>query len=206
MKNIVFDMGGVLIRYDPEYFLTREGIHDSSDRELLMRAVFRSPEWAMMDKGALDEAGMEPIALAKLPSRLHAVAHRLIFEWNDPLEPIPGMADFIRECKDEGYGIYLLSNASTMQPTYWRQIPGSEFFDGAVISALEKCVKPEPEIFHVLLDRFKLATEDCIFIDDMQRNVDGAEVVGIKGIRFTGDIRELRGKINNPTMYADGYL
>lgn len=192
MRNLIFDMGGVLIRYDPEYFLTREGVLDPSDRRLLMETVFRSPEWAMMDMGLLDEAGMEPIAREKLPERLHTVAHRLIFEWNDPLEPIPGMADFIRECKANGYGIYLLSNASTMQPTYWRQIPGSEYFDGVVISALEKCVKPQPEIFRVLLDRFKLEAADCVFIDDVQRNVDGAEAVGIKGVRFTGDIASLK--------------
>lgn len=200
MKNLIFDMGGVLIRYDPEYFLMREGVLDSSDRDILMKAVFHSPEWAMMDMGLLDEAGMEPIALAKLPSRLHAVAHRLIFEWNNPLEPIPGMADFIRECKADGYGIYLLSNASTMQPTYWQQIPGSEYFDGVVISALEKCVKPQQEIFRVLLNRFQLEATDCVFIDDVQRNVDGAEAVGIKGVRFTGDVQELRSKILNQSM------
>ena len=195
MRNLIFDMGGVLIRFDPEYFLTREGVHDPDDRELLMKAVFHSPEWAMMDMGTLDEAGMEPIALKKLPPRLHAVAHRLIFDWNKPLEPIAGMADFIRECKGKGYGIYLLSNASTAQPAYWREIPGSEYFDGAVVSALEKCVKPQPEIFRILLDRYDLRAGDCVFIDDIQRNVDGAQAVGIEGIHFTGDMDELKAAI-----------
>ena len=191
MKNLIFDMGGVLIRYDPEYFLTRADITDPADRSLLMSAVFHSPEWAMMDRGTLDEAGLEPIALSKLPARLHDVAHRLIWDWYKPLEPIPGMVELIRHYKAQGYGIYLLSNASVLQPSYWPDIPGSEYFDGMVVSALERCVKPEPEIFHILLQRYGLDVADCVFIDDMQRNVDGAEAVGMRGTRFTGDVEAL---------------
>ena len=192
MTNLIFDMGGVLIRFDPKRILTREDILNQSDRELLLTTVFRSREWAMMDAGVLDEAGMEAIACTKLPARLHSVAHKLIFEWNKPLEPITGMADFIGECKRKGYGIYLLSNASSMQPAYWPEIPGNEYFDGVVVSAFEKCVKPQPEIFHILMDRFKLDANECIFIDDIPENVAGAEAVGIKGVQFNGNIGELR--------------
>lgn len=196
MKNLIFDMGGVLITYDPEYFLTRAGIVDNDDRAMLMAAVFRSPEWGMLDRGTLDEAGLEPIALSKLPERLHAVARDLIWRWCSPLEPIPGMAELIAAYKARGCGIYLLSNASYMQPEYWPDIPGSALFDGAVVSALEKRVKPEPEIFHLLLDRYGLKAEDCVFIDDMQKNVDAAEAVGIKSIRFDGNADHLRNQLD----------
>ena len=196
MKNLIFDMGGVLITYDPEYFLTRSGIVDADDRAMLLGAVFRSPEWGMLDNGTLDEAGLEPIALSRLPERLHAVARSLIWEWFRPLEPIPGMAELIAAYKARGCGIYLLSNASYMQPEYWPDIPGSGLFDGAVVSALEKRVKPEPEIFHILLDRYGLRAEDCVFIDDMQKNVDAAEAVGIKGIRFDGSAEHLRNQLD----------
>ena len=196
MKNLIFDMGGVLITYDPEYFLTRAGIDDPGDRDMLMAAVFRSEEWGMLDKGTLDEAGLEPIALSKLPERLHAVARELIYNWCTPLEPIPGMAELIAAYKARGLGIYLLSNASTAQPKYWPDIPGSGLFDGMVVSALEKRVKPEPEIFQILLDRYGLKAEDCVFIDDMQKNVDAAEAVGIKGIRFDGNVDHLRNQLD----------
>ena len=195
MKNLIFDMGGVLITYDPEYFLTRACIVDSEDRALLMAAVFRSPEWGMLDKGTLDEAGLEPIALSKLPERLHDVARELIYNWYRPLEPIPGMAELIADFKARGLGIYLLSNTSTVQPVYWPDIPGSGLFDGMVVSALEKRVKPEPEIFRLLLDRYGLKAEDCVFIDDMQKNVDAARAVGMKGIRFDGDAEHLRNQL-----------
>ena len=192
IKNIVFDMGNVLIRFDPEYFLTREDVTDAQDRELLMQAVFRSDEWRMADQGLLDEAGLEKIALQKLPQRLHEIAHRLIFHWNEPLLPIEGMADFVRECKQKGLGVYLLSNATVRQPSYWPDIPGSEYFDGAVISACERLSKPMPEIYRRLLARYDLAAKECLFVDDMQANVDGAISVGMKGFLFTGDVRALR--------------
>ena len=192
MKNIVFDMGNVLINYDPEHFVARAGVDSPEDRELLLDAVFRSPQWPLLDLGEMDEAGLEAVALPRLPERLHAVARDLIHHWEVPMEPIPGMADFIRECRDRGCGVYLLSNASVRQREYWDDIPGREYFDGAVVSAYEHCVKPMPGIYVALLERYGLRAEDCLFVDDMQPNVDGAVAVGMRGFRFTGDIDALR--------------
>ena len=192
LRNIIFDMGGVLIRWDPEYFIDRAGIADPADKALLMRAIYASPNWPKQDAGEIDEAEVERRAKAMLPERLHAVAHDLIFHWETPWDPIPGMADFARDCKAAGLGVYLLSNASVRQPEYWPGIPGSAYFDGAVISALEKCVKPGPEIFRVLLDRYRLKAEECLFVDDVQANVQGAEKVGLQVFWFRGDVEELR--------------
>ena len=191
-KNIIFDMGNVLLRFDPEYFLTREGVTGPADRKALMEAVFTSREWPMLDSGELDEADMEPIALAKLPSHLHDAARRMIWAWDDPVEPIPGMAELICECRQAGLGVYLLSNASRRQPSYWHNIPGSEWFDGAMISACERLVKPMPEIYRLLLTRFGLSAADCLFVDDMPANVEGARRVGMTGVQFTGDASALR--------------
>ena len=192
MRNIVFDMGNVLIYFTPRHFIEREGIGDPADRELLMQAVYHSPEWPGMDRGELDEPEMEAIARARLPERLHAAAHRLIWSWEVPVEPVPGMAELVRACKARGMGVYMLSNASRRQPEYFGSIPGSECFDGKVISALERRVKPDPEIYRILLSRFGLRAEDCLFVDDMPVNVSGAEAVGMKGFHFTGDVEALR--------------
>lgn len=192
VKNVIFDMGNVLIKYDPAYFIERENIASEADRALLMEAVFRAPEWPMQDSGAIDEPEMEAAALKRLPERLHAVAHRLIWAWNEPVEPIPGMAELIRDCKARGLGVYLLSNASRRQREYWPTIPGSECFDGGVVSAFERQIKPGPEIYRTLLERYRLDPAECVFVDDIQRNVDGALAVGMGGILFTGDAQALR--------------
>lgn len=191
MRNIIFDMGNVLINYGPEHFVDREDL-SPADRALLLENIFHAPEWPMMDSGELNEPDMEARVLPRLPERLHAVTRRLIYSWERPMEPIPGMAELAAECKARGMGVYLLSNASRRQPEYWPDIPGSEHFDGAVISALVRQVKPGPGIYRTLLERYGLRPEDCLFIDDMQKNVDGALAVGMHAVRFTGDVEALR--------------
>ncbi|MCR5262987.1 MAG: HAD family phosphatase [Clostridiales bacterium] len=192
MKNIIFDMGNVLIKWAPAHFIEREGISDPGDAGLLMSAIYRSPEWPMLDRGDIDEPDMERIALERLPARLHKAAKRLISAWNDPIEPVDGMEDFVRECKAAGMGIYLLSNASRRQSEYWPNVPASECFDGRVISAIDGFMKPDIGIYELLLNRYGLEAGDCLFVDDVKANVDGAEAAGMKGFVFSGDVGELR--------------
>ena len=192
VQNVIFDMGNVLIRFDPEHFVQRENLSDPADAALLLNKVFRSPDWPRLDSGELTEEELEEKVCPALPERLRPTAHRLIYRWEKPVEPIPGMAGIVADCKARGWGVYLLSNASVRQPEYWPDIPGSEWFDGAVISALERCVKPMPEIYRRLLDRYGLDPADCVFIDDGQPNVDAAIRLGMRGICFSGDTDALR--------------
>lgn len=191
MRNIILDMGNVLLNYDPAHFVQREDL-PPEDRALLLKHVFRAPEWPMMDAGAMDEPEFERLVYARIPERLHATARRLIYGWEDPVEPIPGMAELVKDCKARGMGVYLLSNASRRQPQYWPTIPGHEYFDGTVVSAFERQVKPGPEIYRILLDRFALDPADCLFVDDMPQNVEGARAVGMDGYLFDGDSGKLR--------------
>lgn len=157
LTTILCDMGNVLLRYEPETFLDRYQVHDPQDRDLLRQEIFDSPLWPKMDWGELDEAGLESQVLPRLPERLHAVAHNLIFHWDEPVLPIPGMAPFLQDCKDAGLRLYLLSNASLRQPAYWPRVPGSSLFDGGIVSAFYRCVKPSPEIYHLALEKFRLS-------------------------------------------------
>ncbi len=195
LHSIILDMGNVLLRYDPEHFLDRLEIHSPQDRALLLREIFHSPLWPKLDSGELTEAGLEKQALKNLPQRLHAVAHKLIFAWDDPIEPIPGMAAFLTDCKSAGLGLYLLSNASVRQPEYWPRVPGSSLFDGVVVSALCRCVKPGEEIYRHLLEKYHRNPKECLFADDMEANVHAAEILGIHGFIFTGDVLALRRQV-----------
>lgn len=192
LRNIVFDMGNVLIKYDPVYFIERAGVEDSGDMSLLLWEVFRSPDWALLDSGELTEAELMERVYMRLPERLHSIAHYLVFNWEKPLVPIAGMKEFIEECKQNGLGIYLLSNASFRQPDYWKNVPGSEYFDGTMVSAYLGYVKPMPEIYACLLNRFHLKAEECLFVDDVAENVMAAEHIGMKGFLFEGKVSALR--------------
>ena len=198
IKNIVFDMGNVLIYFDRQLFLDRVGVDNPQDRELLLREVYLSLEWARMDRGSLTPLQAEKIMCTHLPERLHPYVTKLVSEWSRPILPIPGMADLIKELKEAGYGIYLLSNAAYDQHKYWDSVPGSEYFDGTLISCDVLRVKPEREIYACLCEKFSLKPEECVFIDDAAANAEGAYRFGITPIVFHNDAQELRRKL--PTL------
>ena len=106
--------------------------------------------------------------------------------------PVAGMAELVQELKENGYGIYLLSNASVRQHKYWPQIPGWQFFDGKIISADEKVMKPHPDYYLRAMDRFGLVPGECFFIDDVPANVEGALFCGLHGAVFHGSTAQLR--------------
>ena len=192
IRNIIFDLGRVLIKFDPEMFVDRIKPENEEDRQLLLNNIFKAKEWAEMDAGVLDEDEMYEIVKTRIPERLHRKAYELIYNWNQPVVMIEGMSDVVKECKKKGYGLYLLSNASTRVPQYWNTVEGSECFDGMVISAMEKEIKPNRRIYEILLNRFHLKADECLFIDDTLRNVEGAQAVGIKGYHFDGNVEKLR--------------
>lgn len=195
IKNIIFDMGQVLVKFDTNVFIKRVGIEDPKDKEIIMREVYKSVEWSMMDRGTLTDEEAAKIMEERVPTHLKDKVRLLTCEWDRPIIPIEGMKELVKELKDNGYNIYLLSNASYNQKNYWPNVPGNEYFDGTVVSAYVKLVKPQPEIFKYTLDKFGLKAEESLFIDDATLNVEGAIYTGLKGIVFHGDVIELREKL-----------
>ena len=203
IRNIVFDMGNVLIRFDPAFFLDRSGVSDPDDHRLVLNELFRSAEWALMDSGLLTESTAEPLILSRIPDRLRDTVRHLLYHWSYPREMVPGMEDLVTRLKGNGYAIYLLSNASIAQHSYWPQYPVSRYFDGKLISCDVKVVKPSREIYQIFTEKFFLDPSECLFIDDSPANVAGAISCGWEGIVFHGDIKELEGKMKNKGIILD---
>lgn len=195
IKNIIFDMGNVLIKFDKKCFLEAVNV-SPEDNALLEREVYVSVEWAMMDRGTLTEKEAAERMCARLPERLHEKVHQLVDEWDRPILPMSGMAELAGELKAKGYRLFLLSNASYRQHEYWSEIPGSEYFEDTLISADVKLVKPQPEIYLMALHKFNAKPEESVFIDDATNNVEGAVYCGMEGIVFHGDTDELKKKLN----------
>lgn len=191
IRNILFDMGQVLIRFDRKLFLDRLDISEG-EKQLLLREVFLSVEWVQMDRGTKNEATALESIYRRLPEHLHAAAETLACHWDEPMLPIDGIYELVEELKGNGYGIYLLSNASLRQHEYWPRIPASRFFDGKLISADHQVIKPQPEIYDLCLQKFGLKAEECFFIDDVPANVEGAFYCGIPGAVFHKDVTLLR--------------
>ena len=191
IRNIILDMGNVLIHWCPERFVERYGLSEE-DRALVLQEVFTSVEWIQLDRGIISfEEGIGAMC-RRLPERLHTAARELTLDWwRDCLFPVEGMGELVRELKGLGYGIYLLSNAKADLPLYFDRIPGSECFDGRIVSAEWKLLKPQPEIYELLLRQFGLKAEECFFADDLFINVEAALLVGMSGTIFRG-AKELR--------------
>ncbi len=192
IKNVIFDMGNVLIYFKPELYIQQLGVAEE-DRGILLREVFRQVEWVRLDHGTITEAEAVESICRRVPPRLRQAVEELVFRWwARPLSPVPGMKELAAELKALGLKLYLLSNASIQQCKYHDRIPGTEYFDGRIVSAEHKLIKPQREIYQLLLDTYGLQAEECLFIDDSPLNVEGAYCVGIRGIVFDGDLPRLR--------------
>ena len=191
IKNIVFDMGNVVIRFDPDAFIERFGV-SGEDKKTLLLEIFRSPEWVMMDRGVLTDDQAADILCPRVPEHLRDVARKLIALWDRPIIEVEGICPLIEELKGLGYGIYLLSNASCRQPDYWQRVPAAKLFDGTLISYSVRLVKPMPEIYEKFFETFSLKREECFFIDDSPANVEAALYVGMPATVFHNDVRRLR--------------
>nr|WP_243149481.1 HAD family phosphatase [Colidextribacter sp. OB.20] len=186
-------MGGVLIDYVPARFVDLLGL-EGEDKALLLREVFNTVEWVQMDRGAKTEEEAAAVMKRNLPARLHGAVDRLVFWWELEMRPMEGMEALVKELKGLGYPVYLLSNASLRQPEYFDRIPGSQYFDGKIVSAFYKLLKPQPEIFRLLTQKFGLKLEECFFVDDLAANVEGAVNEGLSGAVFHG-VEDLRKKL-----------
>ncbi len=194
IKNVIFDMGNVLLAFDRDRFLDAVNAH-GEERQMLLNNVYLSVEWARMDRGSMTEAEAAASMCSHVPEHLHEKVHLLVDKWDRPIIPVPGMKELVRELKEAGYGVYLLSNASYRQHEYWPRVPGNEYFDGTLVSADVKLVKPEREIYELMMKEFNLIPDECVFIDDSTLNIEGAERVGIHGIVFHGSAEEAREKL-----------
>ena len=195
IKHLVFDMGNVLIAWDPDEIIARRGI-TGEDAKRLRREVFNGVEWVSMDRGTMSQdEGLRRIR-RRLPPRLHEAARCTRDWWKDELRPVEGIAELIREIKALGYDVYLLSNATSFVHDYFHRLPACECFSGRIISADWGLLKPQREIYEKLFADYGLDPAECFFIDDSPLNIDGAACVGMPGTVFFNDMARLRRELN----------
>lgn len=202
IKNVVFDMGGVLIRFDAEHYTARF-VPDPADYELMRRELFRSIEWVWMDRGTITDDEVVAAVCARLPERLHQAVWDILDNWHQDIPPLDGVYDLVKELKGKGYRIYLLSNTCTRFHEFRKNIPALEFFDGEFVSCDFHFVKPEPGIYLRFLEYFHLRPEECVFIDDDPRNIEGAVRCGMGGVIYHGDPAHLRFRLRELGVDAD---
>jgi len=183
IKNVVFDIGNVVVRWAP-LEITRLAFGDNESTEERAKSIFQSDIWLNLNKGLLSEND----AKAQYRTTLgftELECERLFYYVKQTQILIYGSVELIERCKSAGYNVLALTDnvhevVSHLKVSYkfW------ELFEGAIVSAELGLLKPQPEIYETLLSQYCLKASETVFIDDMAYNVKGAERVGIKGIQF----------------------
>lgn len=194
IKNVIFDMGNVLLSYNPNVCLERF-VEREEDREVIKRELFEGPEWVEGDLGYLTDAQRFDKVKERVPERLHEALKRCAVEWTMCMKPVPGAREFVSLAKEKGYRIYVLSNASNSFYEYFPNFMPFDYFDGIVVSCDIHIIKPDIHIYEYLLNKYELKPEECFFLDDIAANIEGAKKAGMDGAVFTGDFEKLKGLI-----------
>jgi 2-haloacid dehalogenase len=196
--NIVFDLGMVLIQWDPRH-LYRKVFADPARMEWFLSHVCHN-DWNLeQDKGrSFDDAVKEAT------SRYPEYATEIAMYRDRWMEMVPGAIDgsvkILEELYDRGTPLYAITNwnGDTFRATRYR-FPFLGLFRDIVVSGDEKLLKPEPAIFQLLAKRNSIDLADSLFIDDSQKNVEGAEAVGMLGHHFTSP-ESLRAALTRHTV------
>ena len=181
--RVIFDLGGVLFDWNP-LGIVRGFYPDAALHERMLDCVYRHPDWLALDEGTLDEAG----AIARFGARSGrdaAELARLMQATRESLRPIEPTWRLLRGLHARGVPLFCLSNMA--EPTYQHlraAYPGWDLFSGIVISAREKMLKPQAQIFRLILERHGLTPGRTVFIDDMPANAAAARACGLHAIVF----------------------
>ncbi len=180
----VFDVGGVLLDWNPRH-LYRKIFDDESAMETFLATVC-TPAWnVQMDAGkTFDEGVAELVALHPEHESLIRAYHE---RWQEMIpRAVEGTVALLTELRARHPAIYAITNFSAekfaLEQARW---PFLTWFDGIVVSAHERVIKPDPEIYRRLLDRYGLEAGGCLFIDDSPANVEAARAVGMQAVPFT---------------------
>lgn len=190
VKNIILDMGNVLLDYNPQVILEKV-LDNEEERELIYRELFLGEEWVQGDLGFITNKQRYDGVSKRVPEALHAKLRACVDGWDICMVLLDGAKEFCEYIKNSGYGIYILSNASTDFYKYFPKHFDLDFFDGIVISSEVHIVKPDAGIYKHLLEKYGLRAEDCLFIDDRKNNVEGALACGMEAYLFQNDFERV---------------
>ncbi|MEG0751748.1 MAG: HAD family phosphatase [Oscillospiraceae bacterium] len=183
IKNIVFDVGGVVVRWDPASILA-ELVPDSPYHEELIQEIFTSDEWPLMDQGAITGAEATQNICSRLTGPMRDDALHVMRGWQNCLPLHDGILELMKELKSHGHGVFILSNASDNFydiPTLHEPLA---LVDGALVSCEERLAKPDERIYRRFFEKFSLIPQECLFTDDLPANVAGSRAAGMDAVVF----------------------
>jgi len=188
IRNIVFDLGNVLISFIPSEYLKKKN-YPPNIRNTIINDIFHSEEWKKLDNG--DITVSEAIDTISMKSALKREEIALVFNLRaEIMFPLDDNVRLLPELKKLGFRLYYLSNFPL---DIFEEIKSGyyffKYFDGGIISSEVKLSKPDIRIYKFLLDHFELVPEECLYIDDIEENVRASEMAGMSGLLTYGAVK-----------------
>ena len=174
IKNVILDMGNTLLRFAPDVSLNKF-CSSEEEKANVRKALFDSKEWIMGDAGEISDKDRFDKVKHYIPEKYHEALKNCSEHYDICFEPLPGANEFC---------------------DYFQRWKKLDYFTGYVVSCDIHMLKPNEEIYRYLLDKYKLKAEECLFIDDLEANIEGAKKVGIKGEVFKQNYDEIIKKYN----------
>ena len=192
IKNLVFDLGNVLIEWNSEKILTYFE-PEKERRQVLRQAIFESGVWHQTDKGELSLKEACEEVLTQLDASYHSAIKNIFYHWYEVVYVYSDLQERIRLWVAQDYRIYILS--TTCEIFYHIEkaglLPIYPLLSGYILSSEVGVVKPEAEIYQKLLKKYNLNPVESVFIDDIQANLDTAAELGFETILSTSETENI---------------
>lgn len=201
IKNIILDVGKVLVEWDPKGAFEKIGL-DEQTAKAVADATINTSIWIETDRGAWSDEQILSALCENAPEYKEEV--KKFWDHIDlAIEQFPYTKEWISGMKKEGFHVYILSNygKKTFELTKDTALDFLPLTDGAVFSYTVKQIKPDLEIYKTLLNQYRLKPEECVFIDDRMENIEGAKKAGIHGICFE-TIEQVKEDLKKYNVYA----
>ncbi|MBQ5330590.1 MAG: HAD family phosphatase [Oscillospiraceae bacterium] len=182
--NVIFDIGKVLIDFDFNGFV--RGYFDEETAVKVIGATWGNPAWRELDRGVMSDEEVLRLFIASAPEAETEI--RFIFAKLGECPKLKASTiPLIQKLKEQGYNVYYLSNyfSYLLHTAPW-VMTFTKYCDGGIYSCDVKVTKPDRRIYELLCEKYSLDPAECVFIDDVQENVDGAVEAGMRGILYTG--------------------
>lgn len=195
VNNFVFDLGGVLIDFKPEVYLEKLG-YKEEEVKYFTEIVFYGEQWNKYNSSKLDANQTKNELIICYPEYANDIQkifdsmdyHYILFEMKDTIE-------YLKELKNKGYHIYILSDLSRDSYVYNKQFEFFKYIDGGVYSFEINSIKPNKKNYEILLEKYNLNPKETIFIDDRLNNIKTANELGMIGILFK-NLNEIKQEIS----------
>lgn len=191
IKNIVLDMGNVLLDFNPQVSLDAF-CHSQAEKDIIRKELFNGPEWHAADLGEMKDGERYDFVKERVPREYWDALKLCCDKWDICMKPVEGAVAFCQYVKAQGYPIYILSNASDAFYRYFPNFLPFDFFDGIVVSADIRITKPDRGIYEYLFEQYRLRAEECLFIDDRADNIQGAIDAGMNACQFQDNFEQIK--------------